>query len=226
MQVTTRMPTAAEETAFGAQIAQERAQGRKIARMFVAACKAGDAEQLHQAAQLMVFAIDGWRLAMRGVARLREVSPEIREAFIPIWVEHKALPRSVGHRPTMAAALRVLMRGDYRGPDLQLFRGTSDREVRRRLYGFSWTTDIQIARNFSEQNSRAAEAKPIVLVSTVPASAILLRREPEEYFDEGEVVVDPYKLGEVAALGVILVEANGGALETGDCIAHCDRLSL
>jgi hypothetical protein len=46
---------------------------------------------------------------MAKVAKLPQVSPEIQRAFIPIWVEHKMLPLRIGHRPTTAAALRVLI---------------------------------------------------------------------------------------------------------------------
>jgi hypothetical protein len=92
--------------------------------------------------------LDAWRLAMGHIARLRSVTPEIRDAFIPIWVEHKMLALRVGNRPVLANALRVLLPGNYSGPPLALYRGTSGWERRRRLYGFSWTTDVAIARKF------------------------------------------------------------------------------
>jgi hypothetical protein len=41
---------------------------------------------------------------------------------------------------------------------------------------------------------------PAILSTVAPASAILLRREPEDYFDEGEVVVDPFRLGVVTVI--------------------------
>ena len=187
---------------LNAQIAAELAQDRKIAAMFADACRDSDAESLLQAAQLMAFTYEGWRLAMRRVARLGEVSAEIREVFIPIWVEHKALPRRVAHRPTMAAALRVLMRGDYVGPELTLYRGTSHFERRRQLYGFSWTTAIETAREFAERNSKSKDARAMVLTTVAPSAAILLRREPEGYYDEGEIVVDPFRLGTIKAIPV------------------------
>jgi hypothetical protein len=37
-----------------------------------------------------------------------------------------------------------------------------------------------------------------VLETVAPAAGILLVREEEGFFDEGEVVVDPYRLGAVA----------------------------
>ena len=38
----------------------------------------------------------------------------------------------------------------------------------------------------------------VVLETLVPAEAVLLVREVEGYYDEGEIVVDPFKLGPVA----------------------------
>jgi hypothetical protein len=36
-----------------------------------------------------------------------------------------------------------------------------------------------------------------VLKTVVPPDAVLLTRQPEDYYDEGEVVVDPFRLGRV-----------------------------
>jgi hypothetical protein len=33
-----------------------------------------------------------------------------------------------------------------------------------------------------------------------PPEAILLVREPEDFYDEGEVIVDPYELGRVSCV--------------------------
>jgi hypothetical protein len=188
------------EVEFKAGIAKERADSREAAKVFERVCREGDHERLHDAAHLLHLTIDGWRLAMNRVAKLGRVSPEIRKAFIPVWVESKHLPLSVGHRPTMAAALRVLMDGDYRGPDLHVYRGTSTGERGRRLYGFSWTVDIEIARNFSERFAKMTSVRPAILSTEALASAILLRRDPEDYFDEGEVVVDPFRIGVVTVI--------------------------
>ena len=181
---------------FKAAIARENAESRSAARYFESMCKSGDADNLYNAAQRLHNTVDSWRLAMRRVARLPHVSAEIREAFVPIWVESKFIPLSVGHRPTMAAALRVLMRGDYSGGDLRLFRGTTLRERQRRLYSFSWTTKLEIAESFARRWNDAG-TKSVVLTTLAPATAIFLKRQPDDDFDEDEVVVDPYRLDRV-----------------------------
>jgi hypothetical protein len=64
------------------------------------------------------------------------------------------------------------------------------------IYGFSWTTDITVARKFAEHwASPELSSSGVLLQTEVPPAAVLLTREPEDYYDEGEVVVDPYRLG-------------------------------
>jgi hypothetical protein len=93
---------------------------------------------------------EAWRFAMQGVVKLKRVSAEIQQAFIPIWVEHKMLPLTVGDRPVLTKALRVLLPGGYTGSRLTVYSGASNHERRRRLYGFSWTTEVAVARKFAE----------------------------------------------------------------------------
>lgn len=178
-------------------LANERKADRHGAQAFARACREGNVAMLLRAADFLNDStIDGWRHAMREVGRMSAVSLDIQQAFLPIWIEAKHLPLSVGHRPTMAKALHVLMPPTSTGAPLHLFRGTTALERERRLYGFSWTTDRQIARRFAE-GSQAAPGGSVILEATAPAEAIHLRRENENYYDEGEVVVDPYKIGRV-----------------------------
>ena len=93
-----------------------------------------------------------------------------------------------------ARALRLLLPRNYRGAPITLYRGTAFRERRFGAYGFSWTEDRAIARNFAEK----WKVDGGVLLETVATpEAILLVRKPEDYYDEGEVVLDPFRLGRV-----------------------------
>jgi hypothetical protein len=169
---------------------------------FAGVCADGDPDQLYNASLwLDECDSDAWRLAMTYVARLQRVRREIQQAFVPIWVEHKMLALTVGDRPVTAGALRVLMRGGYKEA-LTLYRGARAHERSRRIYGFSWTMDPAIARRFAEHWAQPALTDEGVLLRTAaPAEAILLIRESSpDYYDEGEVVVDPFKLGKVELL--------------------------
>ena len=191
---------------------QERRQARRAARAFMVAVRAGDVEQFLMVVDLLHNeTVDGWRLAMRGVARLQAVDRVIQQAFLNVWIESKHLALRIGDRPTFARAARKLFPRDYAGPPLRLYRGTHWRERRSRLYGFSWSTQREIAQRFADQHSEAATqlaASPyhteppdhlagIVLTTVAPPEAILLQREEEGYYDEGEVVVDPFRLGAI-----------------------------
>ena len=115
---------------------------RAGAKAFADACAGNDVEAfLRAVAFLSEETSDGWRLGMRRVARLSTISPEIRAAFLSVWIEAQRLPLRVGDRRVMTDALRVLMPGGYRGEAVLLYRGTSWRERRFRRYGFSWTRD-------------------------------------------------------------------------------------
>lgn len=190
----------AMEREFHAAIAAERKADRVGAAMFVRACRDDDPELLLNAVDFLNDnTIDGWRLAMRGVGRLPRVSEAIKAAFLPVWIEAKHMPLVVGHRPTMARALHILMPPIPLDASLRLYRGTSALERSRRLYGFSWTTHLDIARRFAEQ-ARLGSEGAVVLETLAAPGTIHLRREEEGYYDEGEIVVDPYRLGKVQVL--------------------------
>ena len=175
-------------------LAAERLQARRFAALFADACERGDTAAFYAALDSSGSNPDSWRLAMARVARLDCVSTAIRRAFGGIWVESKMLPLRVGNRRVLANALRVLMPCDYRGKQLKLFRGTNTLERKRRLYGFSWTTDYRTARTFAGGPLKVDGAS-VVLESVVPAHAILWKRKKERnHYDEGEVIVDPFGL--------------------------------
>jgi hypothetical protein len=182
-----------------AGLRQERREAVQAAKVFARICAEGDADRLYNAHLLLnERSSDALRLAMSRVAKLPKVSREIQEAFLNIWIESKMLPLRVGSRRVLANALRVLMPANYTGPPLTLYRGTSTHERRRRNYGFCWTTDAAIAANFAahwQQPDISIES--VVLQTLAPPKAILLIRKPEDYYDEGEVVVDPFRLGKV-----------------------------
>jgi hypothetical protein len=186
----------------------ERHRDEEAARAFIRVCADGDAQWLSGVSRWLDEGVNSWKLAMAGVARLRSVSAEVRAAFVPIWIEHKTLPRKVDSRRIMARALRVLMPGGYSGPPLTLYRGAEADERRRRIYGFSWSTDIAKARPFAEHWARTFGTSAVVLRTAVALpEAVLLVRQPgtfsittdgeEHPFDEDEVVVDPFRLGRV-----------------------------
>jgi hypothetical protein len=208
---------------FRARFLDDRRQARQAAEAFARICEEGQADRLSDAALWLHHCTNGdaWRLAMVRVAKLPRVSPEIQDAFLSIWVESKMLPLAVSNRRVMADALRVLMPGNYSGPQLTLYRGASYNERRHCRYGFSWTTDAAVARKFAEHWARpelvaytGKTVEGVVLQTLAPREAILLIRRPEDYYDEGEVVVDPFQLTKVE-VGERLLTAQCETPKTG-----------
>jgi|SRR5215207_6636457 len=78
--------------------------------------------------------------------------------------------------------------------------GAGASERRRRLYGFSWTSKLDLAREFADDHRRREPDGGVVLETLAPAEAILLIRKEKGYYDEAEVVVDPFRLGKVAVV--------------------------
>jgi hypothetical protein len=137
--------------------AWERRAARQTASYFHRAVEAGDVDQFIAAAELLrddeTPSDDAWRLAMKRIGKLSHASPEIRSAFVSVWVETKMLALTVGNRRVLADALRVLMPGDYNGPPLRLYRGALARERRGPAFGFSWTRDFNTAKRFTDHNA-------------------------------------------------------------------------
>lgn len=188
--------TLQDDDDFRAAIGEERREARRAAKAFADAAASGDVERFFEAVDAFSYCVGAWEPAMRRVARLDMVSDQIRAAFLNIWIEHKMHPLEVGNRPVLARALRVLLPRQKNAGPLQLYRGANASERRRRLYGFSWSTNRDIARGFAEHWQRGTVGG-VVLETLATPEAILHLREPEDYYDEAEVVVDPFKLGKV-----------------------------
>jgi hypothetical protein len=198
------MPSpAARNREFHEALARERRNNRAGAKALAEACAAGEVEAFFDAVQFLnEITVDGWRLAMMRIAKLPAVSAEIQAAFLNVWAGSKMLPLRVGDRPVLARALRILMPGDYRGTAFQIYRGASWQERRRRRYGFSWTRHREVARRFADHWEPTFGG--VVLETLAQPDAVLLLREDENYYDEGEIVIDPFRLGKVTVVERLL----------------------
>jgi hypothetical protein len=142
-----------------------------------------------------------WGMAMRRIGRLGSVGEEIRAAFLTAWIEHKMLPLKVDTRRALADALHVLMPALPDQSPLKLYRGAGWRERVRRAYGFSWTQRREIAERFAHHwREDHGGGGGVILETIAPPGAILLVREDEDYYDEGEVVVDPFGLRSISVV--------------------------
>jgi hypothetical protein len=170
---------------------EERRRDRAAAAMFVRACQTGDVEMMLEAVdQLNDLTVTGWTVAMRKLVReVSKVSPEIQAAFLPVWIESKMLPLRVYDHRALCAAVRVLL-PQYRGPSVRVFRGAAANERRCRLYGLSWTTDIEVAEKFADER-RVWHDGSVLLETLAPRKAILCNvTEAGGHYAESEYLVD------------------------------------
>lgn len=179
------------------EVRAERRAERAAAKAFAEACAAGDPEALQDVAGAFEGLEDGWRLAFREVAKLPTVAPAAQDRFVHLWLSTKELPRRVGDPKTLVAGLRKLFPRPIVPEPMLVYRGAEQSELRRRK-GFSWTVRIEKAREFA-QRFHDWEKGGVVLETIAPPEAILLvcGNPDPEYYDEGEVIVDPFLLGAI-----------------------------
>ena len=207
---------------FAEELRNQRRAAKDAADCFVRVCQTGKAEAVEGAAQLLDETVSGWTVAIRAVGRrLQSVTPEVQQAFLPVWVQHKMLSLTVGDHRALCDAARILL-PRYQGPAVQLFRGAGAGERRRRIYGLSWTPDIAIAERSARERQRW-DGGSVLLETLAPPAAIIcaveypepftveeLKREfpglsqrtietlaGQGYHDEREYVVDRRRLGAV-----------------------------
>jgi hypothetical protein len=197
------MDTPIESAAeFRERIKEERRADRVAAKAFVRVCMTGDADLVEVAASLLdAETITGWTIAIRKIAReVSEVSPDVRSAFLSVWIQRKMLPLTVGDHRALCTAARVLM-PPYSGPPLRLFRGASAGERRRRIYGISWTSDMAIAETFAQERRRW-NGGSVLLETVAPPGAIIcaISQASGNLYEESEFAVDRRDLHTVRVL--------------------------
>jgi hypothetical protein len=184
---------------FQAAMRKRERQNQLAAAAFVQACKAGDVQEMLKAVdQINGYTVAGWTDAMRMIAcEVPEVTLEIQQSFLWVWVQTKMLLLTVRDHQALCAAARVLM-PCYKGPPVQLFRGASADERRRRIYGVSWTTDIEIAEEFAQERREWNGGSVVLETIAEPAAIICAVGEASGHlYEENEYAVDRRHLNSV-----------------------------
>jgi hypothetical protein len=145
----------------------------------------GDAERVYDLAYPYDKYPDFWPRARRAIDRIiSEVTPDIQDAFLKVWVQTKMPASRVDNNRTLYRVLRVLMPG-YKGGALRLFRGASAGERRRAVYSVSWTSNLSAAEDFAE-SYRVFPGGSVVLETVAQSEAIILAVEYPSPMTEAE----------------------------------------
>jgi hypothetical protein len=182
-----------------AMAARQRQNDRHAAEYLVRACQDNDVNAFYRAVDLIEeTSEDGWRLALKKIALLEKVSEGIQSAFLQVFIESKTIRLFVGDDFLIINALRVLV-PPYGGPAVRLFRGDRAAMRKRRLYGISWTTSLDIADSkFAQGLNRMSDGGSVVLETVAPPEAIIgSTASVGDYYGEAEYFVDRRRLGRV-----------------------------
>ena len=95
------------------------------------------------------------------------------------------LPLSVGDHRALCNATSVLL-PRYRGPAVRLFRGAGAAERRRRIYGISWSADVEVADRFARER-QVMDGGSVVLETVAPTAAIISAVDYPKPFTQEEI---------------------------------------
>ena len=175
---------------------------RQAVDAFEKAISSGVIAQVHDAyTQLEITGT--WSGAFQRIGRLghtnKLILPEkFKRWFLDEWTNKGDDFRdSVNDDRTLVQALLVLL-PRYTGPAIQLFRGETFFNRRRRTYGASWTSTQSVAEGFARGNKRCYEGGSVVLVTVAPPEAIVCAPAVlANGYGEDEYLVDRRKLKQV-----------------------------
>lgn len=165
---------------------RERRAETNAAHLFTRACQSGDVPLFYEAVSRIDASVNGWLASMRKVAReVRAVSPQIQSAFQGEWIERKMLPLLVDDHRALCNATRLLL-PKYSGPPVHLFRGAAAAERRRRIYGLSWSADVEAAERFA-LSYRVMDGGSVLLETRAAPKAIICKITYPKPFTQNEI---------------------------------------
>jgi len=173
-------------------IAEQNRRDRKVPRAFVRAILADDPEGLVASLEELETSLFGWRRAFQQIAKLEAVPIGMKDRMLALWCHHgDTLRGEIGHDMTLVKALRVLL-PPYDGPGLTVYRGDSAWNWRRRSYGLSWSSSMEVADGHASGRLwRASTGGSVVLkVHADPAAIICAPGLIANSYGEDEYIVD------------------------------------
>jgi len=124
-----------------------------------------------------------WVAGFRKLVRTGGVHPNIKDKFADIWVMWgDSLRNEINDDLLLIDAMRLLL-APYEGPAVTVYRGDSAHNRRRRTYGISWSSSLDVARDFAVSGCRYYDGGSVLIKALAPADAIVyapaLRVRPE-----------------------------------------------
>jgi hypothetical protein len=181
----------------------ERLRERKAERLFIDGVAQENFDAVVMALATLRDSIHGsFGRALRVASRNRRHSQAFRLDMFNFLVRYgEELRTAAPHDFVLIDFLRAVL-PRYTGPAIALFRGETFMNRKHRSYGFSWSANEKIARDYAQrENWRASQGGSVLLKTKAPARAVICapallnnRYGEEEYF------VDRRRLTKVVVL--------------------------
>lgn len=172
------------------EVKREQAAVRDAINSFIRAAETNNAKLLFKSLQSLEYnPWNGWKRLLTK-AKTCSVHPDFRSTFLALWEElGDSLRDRIDDDPVLFDLLWLVL-PPYTGPSIELFRGESAWNRRRRTYGPAWSADRAAATCFATGPfNRRCIGGTVLLRTVAPSAAIICaphllgarRRAEEEY---------------------------------------------
>lgn len=182
---------------------QEDLRRERATRMrFTRALQTGNAAAFFGSLRKLEQVYGGLRWALRKASKVVQVDSKIKEACLKVWIAYgDHLRQEVNDDLLLIRALRVFL-PRYDGPARTLYRGESAYNWKRRTYGLSWSSRLDVADHYGKTGMyRTFDGGSVVLEVQANQDAIICAPlNHDNRYCEDEYLVDRLKLVGVKVL--------------------------
>lgn len=146
-----------------ALVTAERNAERAAINAFLEGIKRGNSKDIRTATEKLRYSVWGhFRAALRSAATLRNLPVASRHAMLNFCLENGDTLRDAAQNDLLLLSFYRAVLPRYSGPGLTIYRAATFAERCHHTYGWSWTSNIEVARSFAEKYQHAdAPAYPL-----------------------------------------------------------------
>lgn len=184
---------------------KERREAKAVADKFLRAAETNNFDLVAESLEALDESFDSlqkrdfWKRVLR---QHRTVHPDFRSSFLAIWEAGGDHLRDLIDDDLLLLNLLHRFLPPYTGPDVELFRGETAWNRRRRTYGMSWSADREAATCFALDLRSSGDGGSVLLRTMAPSDAIICAPHVlgARRAAEAEYIVDRRRLTDVTVL--------------------------
>ena len=129
------------------------------------------------------------------------VTQIFKDEFHQFWIERgMSIRAQINNDELLRNLLRKLL-SPYQDEKITLYRGEDINDYRENRIGFCWTNDLRIAKRFATRN--AYNGIKLILSGIFDKDSIITKIHFEDdYMDESEYIVDPFKITNITIIEI------------------------